>query len=102
MTDEIKDEEMPKMSVKTAYNAYAGWVKKNLFTMIGIILILCIALWDVNHTQQAQIEVAKDCIEHYEKQLALSCPWVLGHSYKVADLNRSVENINDWIDYNNS
>lgn len=60
------------------YQIYSNWVKKNYFTLFGIIIILCIVWYDVATVQSKIKKEVDNCNAYYEDALEKVCPHVLG------------------------
>ena len=71
---EIDDEK--KVSSKIFYTKLNEWTKKNIFTVIGIIIILLVVWYDVVTVQTQKIEVVKKCNDHWQNQIKQYCPFL--------------------------
>ena len=63
-----------KIDLKDTYSKLNNWVKKNIFTVIGIILILSIAWYDLATVQTSKVKVINECNLHWANQVRLTCP----------------------------
>lgn len=59
-------------AIKDAHK-FNNWVKKNWFTMIGIIVVLLAVWYDLATIQTQKVEVAKACNDHWHEQLRDTC-----------------------------
>lgn len=66
---------------------YFDWVRQNWFTVVGIIIILCMVWWDVATVQTVIKEKVDACIEHYETEIAAKCSMGGVQSYNLSDYN---------------
>ena len=80
MSDEIE------IKPKEAISNYNNWVKKNLFTVIGIIIILSLVLYDVATVQKDKKDIVKDCNEYWRSELEYRCPNALNSTYSAPNL----------------
>lgn len=53
---------------------YNDWVKKNIFTMIGIIIIMVMVLFEMTTVETQKIAVANKCNEYWLENLERTCP----------------------------
>ena len=67
-----------------AINLYIEWVKKNMFTVIGIIIILLITMYDVATVQKQKMDVLNkvtyECNKFYVKEVKKVCPALFADS----------------------
>lgn len=56
------------------YQQYKEWVKKNHFTMIGIIIILAIVWWYYATVEVRIYNAVQDCNEYWREAVNRSCP----------------------------
>ena len=64
------------------YEDYTNWVRKNWFTVVGIIVILSITWYQVSTVEVTKIEIAVACNEHWMEEIEKACPSILNDGYK--------------------
>ena len=60
---------------KTDYwKAYMNWLSKNMFTMLGIIIIMGLVLFEMATVETQKVNIAKKCNDYWVKQVEKVCP----------------------------
>lgn len=71
---------------------YMDWTRKNYFTLLGIILILCVVWWNYATIERRMVTVARDCNDFWVDQIVRSCPVLLNKNNEFNPLiNGSME-----------
>ena len=82
----MKDEDFD-FDIKEALGKYNDWVKKNWFTLVGIIIILLITWYDVA-TCQVRVKTEVDrCIEFYENEFKKINPTAIYDSPTIPNIS---------------
>jgi len=71
-----------------SYQTLNDWVRKNWFTVVGIIIISIAVLVDINTVQQQRMKVGKECNDYWFQQVKAYCPAILQNGAQY-DLNFS-------------
>lgn len=65
-----------------AIRVYMEWARKNIFTILGIIIILLLVLYD-SATVQYKIKTEVDkCNEYWVEEVKSVCPFAVSGGYK--------------------
>jgi len=59
---------------KISLKGYSDWVRKNVFTVIGIIIILSLVLWNASTIDKQKVEIADSCNEYWRIKMVEMCP----------------------------
>ena len=66
MSDEIKPKEI--------IYGFNDWIKKNMFTVIGIFIIISFVLYDMATVQKDKQDIVNKCNEYWFNQVQRVCP----------------------------
>ena len=76
------EESKPTQPELTFWQKYEKWIRKNTFTMIGIIIIALLVLYDTSTAwkskAEATMQTANKCNEYWIEQVKIVCPALLG------------------------
>ena len=72
MNDDQPIEQQP--TPKEQILKYNNWVKKNWFTMVGIIIILGLVLFEIATVESDKVKISNECNKHWYAQVAKVCP----------------------------
>jgi len=75
------------------WKAYTTWLSKNMFTMIGIIIIAGLVLFEVATVEKQKVTVAQNCNKYWVKQIEKVCPQLLNNNvYENMNFTTSLPN----------
>lgn len=73
-----------------AMQRFNDWCKKNMFTVIGIFIILCLVLYDYATIQNDKRELVNRCNDYWFKQVKTVCPILSTQGNAGFDYNLSL------------
>ena len=72
------------------WQKYAEWVKKNGFTVIGIIIILLVVWWNAATIDSQKKDLIDRCNAHWKSEVQKACPSVLTVGKPFVEINKTI------------
>ena len=82
MSDKIKPKEI--------IYGFNDWIKKNMFTVIGIFIIISFVLYDMATVQKDKQDIVNKCNEYWFNQVQRVCPVLSTQKEAAFDFNVSL------------
>lgn len=92
--DIMESMEEPAEPAPATISIMNNWGRKNIWTMLGILIIALIVLYDVMTVQKSKIDVINQCNDFYQKEMVRVCPAAVGLQYGNAPNADTLRQIN--------
>lgn len=89
MSEEEQPQEIKPKELLIGYNA---WCKKNMFTVIGIAIILALVIFDYATVQKDKQDLVDKCNDYWFNQVERVCPVLFKQNNAAFDYNMSLTN----------
>lgn len=62
------------ISLEESWNIWDAWIRKNLFTVLAIITIALITIWNYTTCDSQKADIIEDCNMYWREKMARMCP----------------------------
>jgi len=69
-----------ELEPKKYWNQYKSWCHKNIFTVIGVLVILGMVWWNYSSCDSQKLDIANECNTHWRLEVAGKCPQLINSS----------------------